>query len=109
MQQNASYISGGTRSSEIRRVLTNAPVTLQMRIMPKNSGSDVEFTCLSQGGMIKATVLENQHVDSVDPEPGVGYGGFRKSRDQHAKKTGLGKIIQYGTYGDGEFVRIFCT
>jgi hypothetical protein len=109
MQQNASYSPGGTGSSEIHRVLTTAPVTLQMRIMPKNSGSGAEFTCLSQGGMIKATVPENQHVDSVDPEPGVGYGGFRECKDQHARKTGLEKIIQSGTYGDGESVRIFYT
>ncbi|MDO9033911.1 MAG: hypothetical protein Q7U51_01735 [Methanoregula sp.] len=109
MQQNTNYIPGGTGSSENRQVLRTTPVTLQMRIMPKNSGSEVEFTCLSQGGLIKATVPENQHVDSVDPEPGVGYGGFRECKDQHAKKTGFGKNIQSGTNGDGESVWIFCT
>ncbi len=107
MHQNASYSPGGTGSPEIPGMIT-APGTLQMRIMPKKYGKS-EFTCLSQGGMIKATVPENQHVDSVDPEPGVGYGGFRECKDQNAKKTGLGKIVQSGTYGDGESVRIFCT
>ncbi len=108
MQQNASYIPGGTGSPEIPR-MTTAPATLRMRTMPENSGSKVGFTCLSLGGMIKATVSENLHVASVDPEPGVGYGGFRECRNQLAKKTGLGKIIQSGISGDGESERIHCT
>ena len=88
MQQNASYIPGDTDSSEIRQVLKTATVTLQMCIMSKNSGSDVEFTCLSQGGMIKQLCRKTCTLIQLIPNQELGMGDSR-----NAKKTGLGKIF----------------
>ena len=106
MQQNASYSHGGTGSPEISR-MTTAPVTLRMRTMPENSGPKVEFTCLSLGGMIKATVPENLHIASVDPEPGVGYGWSLKTKDTW--KTGFRKIARVISCNDSGFGETPCS
>jgi hypothetical protein len=74
MSQNAICNPGEIGSLRIRRMLTTAPATPHMRIKPKNHEPKVESTCLPLGGMIKATLPEISHVDSVGPEPGVGYG-----------------------------------
>lgn len=80
MNQNLNYLSGDAVFSEISVV---APATgpLTMRTRSKNTVWDFEFPCLSPGGKIKATAPETLHVDSVDPEPGVGYGWYHISRD----------------------------
>jgi nitrogenase subunit NifH len=82
MRQNAIYSPGDIDSSRNSRYLTTAPATLRMRIKQKSLNPKMTSTCLPLGGMIKATLPEITHVDSVGPEPGVGYGWSLKGTGQ---------------------------
>jgi hypothetical protein len=107
MQQNAYSSTGGTRSPEIPW-MAPAPGTLRLRIMHTN-GLKVESTCLPLGGMINANVPETVHVQPVGPEPGVGYGRFRKSNSRDARKNRPGKIVKPAVSHCGESGRTLCT
>ncbi len=74
MSQNAICNPGEIGSLRTHRMLTTVPATPQMRIKQKNHEPKVESNCLPLGGKIKATLPEITHVDSIGPEPGVGYG-----------------------------------
>ena len=82
MSQNAICNPGEIGSLRTHRMLTTVPATPQMRIKQKRLDQKMTSTCLPLGGMIKATLPEITHVDSVGPEPGVGYGWSLKGTGQ---------------------------
>ncbi len=86
MRQNAIYNPGDTCPLEISRGLTAAPGTLRGRILAGTVESKLESTCLLLGGKIKAMFAESANIDSVGPEPGVGYDRSLASKGQHQKK-----------------------
>jgi len=108
MKQNAHSLTGGSGSPEIPRILTAAPGTLRLRIMQKNE-PNVESTCLPPGGMINAHGPGTTHVEFVGPEPGVGYGGYRKSKGQVAMKDGFARIVPTAACSEWESGEISCT
>ncbi len=102
MEQVTIYSPGDIGSSGTPWNLTTAPGTLQTRIMPEKGEPNVESTCLSLGGKIEATVSENTHVDSVGPEPGVGYGWSGEYKDHHPMKPS-GRAVQSEAGSDGRY------
>lgn len=95
MRQNAIYSPGDIDSSKNSRYLTTAPATLRMRIKQKSLDPKMTSTCLALGGMIKATLPQITHVDSVDPEPGVGYGWSPECKGQHTKNNRSAMITRF--------------
>ena len=91
MQQNAINRPGNMGSSELFRCLITALGTRRGLIPTKTAELNVESTCLPLGGMIKAMLPEITHIDSVGPEPGVGYGlswrypGLQKKKNDFEK------------------------
>ncbi|MFA6226057.1 MAG: hypothetical protein WC620_07765 [Methanoregula sp.] len=109
MRQNAIYSPGDIGSSKIPRMLTTAPATPQMRIKPKSPDPKMTSTCLPPGGKIKATLPEITHVDSVGPEPGVGYGWSPECKDQHTKINRSGMIARFAACGTSRSGRFPCS
>lgn len=108
MRQNAIYSPGDIDSSRNSRHLTNAPAMLRMRIKLKCLDQKMTSTCLPLGGMIKATLPQITHVDSVGPEPGVGYGLSPECKGQHTKNNRYGIIPRFAVCGDRRAGRISC-
>ena len=94
MRQNAIYSTGDIDASRNSRYLTTAPAILRMRIKQKNLDPKMTSSCLPLGGMIKATLQEITHVDSVGPEPGVGYGWSPKDMGQSRLNNRFGMIAR---------------
>ncbi len=99
MQQVTIHSPGEIGSSRTPRMLTTAPATPQMRIKPKSFDPKMTSPCLLLGGKIKATVLAIMHVDSVGPEPGVGYGLSWGYQSQQKKKNDLKRFVESATCG----------
>lgn len=95
MSQNAICNPRGIGSLRTRRMLTTAPATPQLRIKPKNREPKVESNYLPLGGMIKATRPEISHVDSVGPEPGVGYGWSPACKGQPTMNNRSGMFSRF--------------
>jgi hypothetical protein len=109
MQQIMNSSPGGIGSPGTSRKLITALALLRMRILQKNVEPDIESSCLYLGGKIKATVLEIMHVDSVGPEPGVGYGWSGKEKSHYPQNDRSGRLIQSAACGYGRSREIHCT
>lgn len=109
MQQVTIHSPGKIRSSQSPRKLTTAPATQRMRIKSKNFDRKEKSTCLSLGGKIKATVFEITHVDSVDPEPGFGYGWSCKCKGLLMKDNGIMDIVKSATSDDDRSGGFLCS
>lgn len=106
MQQVTIYNPGEIGSSRTRRMLTTVPATPQMRIKPKSFDPKMTSPCLLLGGKIKATVLAFMHVDSVGPEPGVGYGLSRGYQSPQKKKNDLKRFVESVACGASRSVTV---
>jgi len=95
MSQNAICNPGEIGSLRTRRILTTAPATPPMRFKPENYELKVESTCLPLGGMTKATLPEITHVDSVGPEPGVGYSWLPACKGQLTVNNRSGMFARF--------------
>jgi hypothetical protein len=109
MQQIVINNPGGSGSSGNPRNLTIAPAALRIRIMQKNAGPKVESSCLYPGGKIKATVLEITHVDSVGPEPGVGYGWTCREKSPLMQNDRSVMLFQSAACDYGRSGGVHCT
>ena len=108
MQQVTIHNPDEIGSSQTRRMLTTVPATQQMRIKPKCFDPRMTSPCLLLGGKIKATVLAIMHVDSVGPEPGVGYGLSWGYQSPQKKKNDLKRFVESATCGTSKSVTAPC-
>ena len=109
MQQNSICSPGKIGSSGTHRNGTTAPATHLTRIRQEDVEPKVEFACLPLGGMIKATLPEISHVDSVGPEPGVEYGLYREYPGQQRKKNNLQRDVEFAACGSDRSARAPCS
>jgi hypothetical protein len=109
MRKNAIYSPGDIGSLGTPRNGTTAPATQPTCIQREKIEPKVEFACLPLGGMIKAALREITHVDSVGPEPGVGYGLSRRYPGQQRKKNYLERVVESAACGASRSGRAPCS